>query len=154
MYRVHWVHKVLHWIWGTLVTLPTTRAFIRPLFLYQLLTPFLLHSLCRESKSGIDSLKRYVNIHINFTFWYRWWGRFQVSLHSNLSQLLLWVGFLYDGCNPKYCRETNGQMLLLNTWKSKMPTSVDLFNRLTPLGQLFLAWLFSSYGITGLRLAC
>lgn len=62
-----------------------------------------------------------------------------MSLHFNLSQLLLWEGFLYGGYSPKYCRETNRQILLLNTQKSKMPCSVDLFNRLTPLGQLFLA---------------
>lgn len=33
-------------------------------------------------------------------------------------------------------------------------TSVTVFSRLTPLGQLFLASVFLSYGIAGLRLAC
>lgn len=32
--------------------------------------------------------------------------------------------------------------------------SVPLLNRLSPLGPLFLAWVFLSCGIAGLRLAC
>lgn len=32
--------------------------------------------------------------------------------------------------------------------------SVTVFSRLSPLGQLFLASVFLSYGIAGLRLAC
>lgn len=43
----------------------------------------------------------------------------------------------------------------LNALKSaNAHMSVALFSRLTPLGQLFLASVFLSYGIAGLRLAC
>lgn len=60
-----------------------------------------------------------------------------------------------DQCNLLSSQEKAAFRRSLNALKpADAHMSVLLFSRLTPLGQLFLALVFLSYGIAGLRLAC